>query len=284
MTHFVDDALAELRPDVILVYGDLPASEIGAYVSLHRRVPLVHIESGYRSSDISDPEERTRILLDHVSRRRITFSTKMNRNLTNEGIGPDSIAQFGDPSLQTLNRRLQGIESPWELVATGAFGLVTLHHHENLADGERIRTIIRQIQDLSLDFPVTFVLYERTREALLKHGLLKLLLDSSIRVVRTLSYDDYVKVLVNSAFVVTDSSGLQDECAFLQKPCIVLRKATPRVEKIGKLLSLVDHSRPNALERAVRSMIPEGGWRGPDLAYLGKPYDGSFLKLLASIT
>ena len=43
-----------------------------------------------------------------------------------------------------------------------------------------------------------------------------------------------MQLLIGSEFVVTDSGGVQEECSTLGTPCFIHRKATERVDGIGK--------------------------------------------------
>jgi UDP-N-acetylglucosamine 2-epimerase (non-hydrolysing) len=43
-----------------------------------------------------------------------------------------------------------------------------------------------------------------------------------------LGYIEFMNLVVYCKFIMTDSGGIQDECAYLQKPCITLREDTER--------------------------------------------------------
>jgi UDP-N-acetylglucosamine 2-epimerase (non-hydrolysing) len=59
-----------------------------------------------------------------------------------------------------------------------------------------------------------------------------------------LQYFAFITLLKHCSFVVTDSGGLQDECAFLDKPCLLHRKVTESVQGLGGcvVLSNLDSS------------------------------------------
>src|SRR4051812_13724957 len=63
----LEPALAELEPDLTLVYGDTNSTLAGALAAAQRRIALGHVEAGMRSFDRSMPEELNRVLCDHAS-------------------------------------------------------------------------------------------------------------------------------------------------------------------------------------------------------------------------
>jgi UDP-N-acetylglucosamine 2-epimerase (non-hydrolysing) len=55
-----------------------------------------------------------------------------------------------------------------------------------------------------------------------------------VKVVEPLKRNDLLEVLTESSLVITDSGGLQEECSFFNKKCLVCRKVTERPESVGK--------------------------------------------------
>jgi len=49
-----------------------------------------------------------------------------------------------------------------------------------------------------------------------------------------LGFFGWVRLLRRAAFVVSDSGGAQEECYFLNVPCLVHRRRTERVEGMGE--------------------------------------------------
>jgi UDP-N-acetylglucosamine 2-epimerase (non-hydrolysing) len=56
----------------------------------------------------------------------------------------------------------------------------------------------------------------------------------AVEVIDPLPYDEMLQLLVKARLVITDSGGLQEECSFFNKKCLVCRIVTERPEAVGK--------------------------------------------------
>jgi UDP-N-acetylglucosamine 2-epimerase (non-hydrolysing) len=74
---------------------------------------------------------------------------------------------------------------------------------------------------------------EHGRERLRKHGLIDIF-DDRFTITRKVSYPEFVAMLAEAAFVLTDSGGLQQECAYLGIPCLVHRVRTESSLGLGR--------------------------------------------------
>jgi UDP-N-acetylglucosamine 2-epimerase (non-hydrolysing) len=218
----------------------------------------------------------------------------MERNLLSEGIPQEAISRYGNPSLQALWLRMsndhvparQRVASPENIAA----GMVTFHHDENLLDPMRLAWILDCIASVATTFSLTVVLYRRTQLQLERFGLfgrLKSMIvgSRSARLLTTLKYDEYVQELLQASFVLTDSSTIQDECAFLRKPCFVMRTASPRAGDLPSSTRLVNGLPPARLMQILRGVLQEelSLPPQPDLDRLGPVYDHSFVELLITL-
>src|SRR2546423_9662100 len=84
MLHALEPALPEVRPDLLLVYGDTNSTLGGALAGAQAQVPVAHVEAGMRSFDRAMPEEVNRVLTDHVSSLLLCSSETAVANLARE--------------------------------------------------------------------------------------------------------------------------------------------------------------------------------------------------------
>src|SRR5919201_970209 len=80
----LEPVLAELRPDLALVYGDTNSTLAGALAAAQGDYRLGHVEAGMRSFDRSMPEELNRVLTDHASDLLLCSTETAMANLERE--------------------------------------------------------------------------------------------------------------------------------------------------------------------------------------------------------
>ena len=73
-----------------------------------------------------------------------------------------------------------------------------------------------------------------------------------------MAYPDFLEFVIGAERVVTDSGGLQEECGFLEIPCLVHRKATERFDGIGQTARL-SLWKAGAIREFVSMNLPQSG-------------------------
>ena len=82
--------------------------------------------------------------------------------------------------------------------------------------------------------PLLFVDHPVTIAALERFDLTRHFDGTAFRRIPRLRFFDFVRIERRSAFVVTDSGGSQEECYYLDLPCLVHRVKTERREGLGE--------------------------------------------------
>lgn len=236
--------LGELKPSVVVVEGDTNSVLASALSALKSNIPIVHIESGLRSNDWKTVEEHNRKIVDHVSDILFSPTTVSSENLKNERVHGE-IHTVGNTVIDAINLCLkteirhgneqhlsnrETITSP-DTVNHEDFVLVTLHRSENVDDIDIFRQVLMALSDSNLNY--IFPMHPHTLKRLQEFELIKNI-GKSIKIIPPLGYLDFLKLLKDCNFVITDSGGVQEEITSPQinKRALVLRECTERPESV----------------------------------------------------
>jgi UDP-N-acetylglucosamine 2-epimerase len=233
--HAFEPELEAWKPDLALVYGDTNTTLGGALSCTRLAVPLAHVEAGMRSFDWSMPEERNRVLTDHVSDLCLCSTPTAVSNLDGEGIGGcarlvgDVMADVSLAMAPVAERRSDALERFG--LREGSYLVVTVHRAGNVDREEPLRSVVELLRRLPL--PAVFPIHPRTRAALDRLGVLaELEALAHLRVVAPLGYLDFTKLLIHAKAVLTDSGGVQKEAYLARVPCLTLRDTTEWTETV----------------------------------------------------
>jgi UDP-N-acetylglucosamine 2-epimerase (non-hydrolysing) len=224
----LEPVLAELRPDLVLVPGDVNSTLAAALTAAKLDLPVVHIEAGLRSFDRSMPEELNRVLTDAIAELHLIHSPEARDNLLREGVAADSIQAVGNTMIDTLlalRGRPEVRDAPKRHgIAPGNYLLVTLHRPA-LVDGPLLNEAFSRLLDVAKELPVLFPVHPRTRLALGDRAAGE---SAGLRLLPPLGYLEFIGLMASAAGVLTDSGGIQEETTVLGVPCFTLRDTTER--------------------------------------------------------
>jgi len=238
----LEKVLLKEKPDMVLVYGDVNSTVAAGLVcaklfkSQYETIPLAHIESGLRSFDKTMPEEINRTLTDRLSKYLFVTEKSGVDNLLKTGFNKKNIFLVGNTMIDSLVHYLPKARKSnilKELCLTKKeYALATLHRPSNVDDKNNFKKIIeifRYQNKLNPDIDIVFPVHPRTVKMLKKFGLEnKLNSINNLILTEPLGYFDFLNLILNAKFVLTDSGGIQEETTFLKVPCLTLRENTER--------------------------------------------------------
>jgi UDP-GlcNAc3NAcA epimerase len=235
MLERIEQVLLNVKPDLVLVYGDTNSTLAGALAAAKLQVKLAHVESGLRSFNRAMPEEINRVITDHISDVLFTPTEAAAHNLEFEGIPHSRICPVGDVMFdaalfygsraEALSHVLERLE-----LQKDNYILATIHRAENTDDVGRLHAIFGGLDDIGAEIPVVMPLHPRTRARLEANGLWRSLV--AIRAIHPIGYLDMIMLERNARLIVTDSGGVQKEAFFYEVPCVTLRSETEWVELV----------------------------------------------------
>jgi UDP-N-acetylglucosamine 2-epimerase (non-hydrolysing)/UDP-GlcNAc3NAcA epimerase len=266
----LEPVLAELRPGLVLVYGDTNSTLAGALAAAQAGIPVGHVESGMRSFDRSMPEELNRVLTDHASDLLLCSTQTAIDNLARESVsGATHLVGDVMADVSVAFREIAAERSTIAAdlgVEPGTYLVVTAHRAGNVDDPARLERLVELIA--ALPRPVVFPLHPRTRRRLEAAGLLERL--EGVTVVAPLGYLDFLELARQARAILTDSGGVQKEAYLLGVPCVTLRDTTEWVETVevgwNVLVDLDAEAALAALNRTPPAERPElyGGGRAAE--------------------
>jgi UDP-N-acetylglucosamine 2-epimerase (non-hydrolysing)/UDP-GlcNAc3NAcA epimerase len=233
--HGLEPIARDASPELVLVYGDTNTTLAGALAAARLDLPLAHVEAGMRSFDPSMPEERNRMIADHLSRLLLCPTPTAVENLRAEGVDRD-VRLVGDvmadvtlmmaPVAERASAALERFElEPSEYV------VVTVHRAGNVDEEEPLMRLVELLESLPL--PAVFPVHPRTHARLEAAGALdRLEARPGLRLSPPLGYLDFLELLRHARAVLTDSGGVQKEAYLLEVPCLTLRETTEWVETV----------------------------------------------------
>jgi UDP-N-acetylglucosamine 2-epimerase (non-hydrolysing) len=262
----VDEAIAEHRPDKILILGDTN-SGLSAIVAARHRIPVFHMEAGNRCFDDRVPEEINRRIIDHSSTILLLYTERSKENLVAEGIPRERIYVTGNPIYEVLNNFSSNIDNSSVLVDQQVkpfeYFLVTVHRAENVDIPDRLTSLFKGFELVSkkIGKPVLVSCHPRTRAKLDDLGLT---IDPNIRLIDPLGFFDFVKLERNALAVLTDSGTVQEECSIFGIPNVTVRDVTERPETLECGSNIISGADPEAILRSVEIAIAQpSNWDPP---------------------
>lgn len=224
---------AEHKPDMVIVVGDVNSTLACAITAVKLNVPVAHVEAGLRSGDRSMPEEINRLVTDGISSLLFTPSADADENLLKEGCAPERIHRVGNimiDSLEFIKPKVKDARTCEKIgVMPKSYGLVTLHRPSNVDIKENLDKIVDVLAKAAELSRIVFPVHPRTRKNLESCGLLSKINECpGISVLEPLSYIDFMNLMMNAKFLLTDSGGIQEETTYLGIPCLTLRINTER--------------------------------------------------------
>jgi UDP-N-acetylglucosamine 2-epimerase len=252
MLRRLEPVLAEHEPDGVLIYGDTNSTLAAAVLACKlaypdgRRPWLAHVEAGLRSFNRRMPEERNRIVADHLSDLLLAPTETAMANLVREGLAGRA-ELVGDVMVDAHAWAADRADARLPEVARGVqpYVLLTLHRAENVDDSTRFGRII---DGLAIDLPVIFPVHPRTRAVLAAGGVG---LPPNVRAIDPVGYLEMVALESHAHAIATDSGGVQKEAYLSGVPCITLRSETEWVETVHAGWNRVVNTDPRAVAAAL---------------------------------
>tara|TARA_R110002124_G_scaffold255201_1_gene420870 strand:+ start:1562 stop:2662 length:1101 start_codon:yes stop_codon:yes gene_type:complete len=267
-----EEILIEERPTAVLVVGDVNSTLACSLVASKMQIPVVHVEAGLRSRDRSMPEELNRIATDHLSDLLFVSEESGIENLKKEGIPDEKVFFVGNVMIDSLVSNMEksnalNLDSISSGIKSKNYGLVTLHRPSNVDNKERLLRIVELLRSVAKDHNLVFPMHPRTKNNLVKMDLSQeVSAIDKLTILEPQGYFEFLKLMNESNFLITDSGGIQEETSYLNIPCITIRDNTERpiTCSIGTN-SLIPFDKIDTVEKVLSFKLKEKNSRNPEI-------------------
>jgi UDP-N-acetylglucosamine 2-epimerase (non-hydrolysing) len=239
----LEQVLADMKPDYVLVHGDTTTSTAAAMAAFYAGAKIGHVEAGLRTGNLLSPwpEEANRQITGRLANLHFAPTQLSRDNLLREAVPRENIHVTGNTVIDALLMVKDKIEKDAALNAEfeAAFPyldpakrliLVTGHRRENHDGGiARVCEALAKIAargDVQILYPVHLNPKVKAAVDAVLAGT------DNVFLAQPQSYLPFVWLLARSYLVVTDSGGLQEEAPSFGKPVLVTRDTTERPEAV----------------------------------------------------
>jgi len=220
----LDNVFNVTKPDLIVVQGDTLSAYCASVVAFMKGIKIGHVEAGLRTNNLQSPfpEEFNRQTISKIAYYNWCPTEDSVNNLLQEKVKGkmfltgntvvDYVYQNFNINNNTKNNKI----------------IVTLHRRENK---EIFSIILRQLETIaSNNKNLDFIFPAHPNPNIQKQlGIIK---QDNIKIVSTMKYDDFLKVMSECNGIITDSGGIQEEAVCFNKKTLICRDTTERMESV----------------------------------------------------
>jgi UDP-N-acetylglucosamine 2-epimerase len=224
---------------ICIIHGDTPSTLLALIMAKRAGLKVAHLEAGLRSFKLFKPfpEEIIRIICMRFSEYLFAPSDVAERNMQRMRIKGRAVHIGQNTNVEALYYALGQsgrVQSPASTPAKHRYALITIHRVETILNRRRLEQVIALIERIAHNWPAVFVMHDPTRVQLEQHGHLERLAKiQRLRIVELLGHASFLALIEQASFVITDGGSIQEECHYLDVPCLVMRSETERYEGIG---------------------------------------------------
>ena len=218
------------RGGVCVVHGDTPSTLLSTLMAKRAGLRVAHLEAGLRSRRLLHPfpEELIRVVVMRLADVLFAPDEEALANLRRMRVRGEVVALPGNTVVEALHHELEHVGDR----ADGPV-IVTMHRVENLNRRERVEQLVALVERIARDHEVLFVQHGPTIDTLRRRGLGARLDAAGVEMQPLRPHGEFVAMLRNAPFVITDGGSIQEECALLGTPTLLWRAATERPDGVG---------------------------------------------------
>jgi UDP-N-acetylglucosamine 2-epimerase (non-hydrolysing) len=263
----------QIKPSMVMVQGDTTSTMAAAMAAFYEHIPVCHVEAGLRTSSIISPypEEMNRRYISMVASIHCAPTSLAYANLLAENIDRSSIYLTGNTvvdALRIIGEKINDNHVQIDHIIKNLIQeikwmgkklvLVTTHRRESFNGGiDEILSAIKEfaLKHENIQFFYPFHPNPNVIEAIERTEIRNV---SNIFLSKPLLYKDLVYILSHADVVATDSGGICEEAVSMNKPVLILRNETERIESIWCGLATLTGTNRSMIINKLQSFLTQG--------------------------
>jgi UDP-N-acetylglucosamine 2-epimerase (non-hydrolysing) len=235
----IKEIIKTTKPNLLLIQGDTTTVMTASMAAFYENIDVGHIEAGLRTNDLANPfpEEFNRKVTSIIAKYNFAPTQSAKNNLLKENYAESSIHITGNTVIDALMYSKDKLlnynyDNQYDINFHKKTILITAHRRESF--GQEFVNICKSIKKLSQKYSEFEFVYPVHLNPKVQEPVKRILRGiKNIKLIKPLSYPDFIYLMTNSFIIMTDSGGVQEEAPSLGIPVLVLRKTTERPEAIG---------------------------------------------------
>ena len=238
------DKMKQVAPNYVLIHGDTTTALAGALAASYLKIPIIHIEAGLRTySDVPFPEELNRRLISVCTKYFMCPSVANAKNLISENVDESYVYVTGNSIVDVLCESIQDeyiFEN--ETIKNIDFSIVkvivvTIHRREKTkSELINICKAIKNAASLLKDSIIVWSVHPNPR---IKNVVYEEMAIENVILTESLKVKDMHNLIFKADLIITDSGGVQEEAYYLNKPSLIIRDNTERMDCFNDSISKI---------------------------------------------
>lgn len=252
-----DELFEKEKPDALLILGDT-YSGLSVIPAAQRGIKIFHMEAGLRAWDRRMPEQRNRMLIDHMSNILLPFNAYHRENLMRENIHPSKIFLTGNPTFEVMRHfqpQIQACDVVKRMKLTPkGYVLVTAHRSENVDNPEYLAQMFKAFGEIVKHHGkhVLYPMHPRT-----KSKMKGITVPKGVEIIEPLGFYDFNRLFIDAYCVLSDSGTASEEGLFYKVPVVSLRMTTERPETVESGGHIIAGMDPKNIVESVETAVKE---------------------------
>ena len=253
----------KIKPKYVIYHGDTMSTAAAAIASSELFNPRkkwknVHLEAGLRSGSLFEPfpEEISRKISDRFSDILFAVSDLAEKNL-HKYKNKKRIIKIGNTIIDSalISYKISKKTKKKKKEFSG-YALINIHRHENISKKERLKSIIDILKAVRIK--AIWPIHANTAKSIERFGFVSEVKNmKNLQLMSLVDYTDFIFLLANCKYLITDGGSIQEESLVFKKPCILLRKRTERREGLLTGINFLTGLNVKKTEKIIRNLENE---------------------------